>query len=88
MSEFGGGGKFPRKSISVLFDLTLIIVFCFGLFAEMPNGAMPVLEVDGKMLPETQAIQGYLAREFSEYFILHSIYPHPSQECSIIYKNK
>ncbi|XP_033643971.1 hematopoietic prostaglandin D synthase-like [Asterias rubens] len=30
----------------------------------MPNGAMPVLEVDGKMLPETRAIQGYLGREF------------------------
>ncbi|XP_033644356.1 uncharacterized protein LOC117303993 [Asterias rubens] len=36
-----------------------------ALKPKMPNGAMPVLEVDGKMLPETQAIQGYLAREFN-----------------------
>jgi len=34
---------------------------------KMPFGQMPVLEIDGKMLPQGRAINYYLAREFKLY---------------------
>ncbi|XP_048742610.2 S-crystallin SL11-like [Ostrea edulis] len=33
----------------------------------MPQGSMPVLEVDGKMIPQSRAIERFLAREFGLY---------------------
>lgn len=38
----------------------------FGLIAEAPFDALPVLEVDGVKVPQTLAILRYIARETGE----------------------
>lgn len=39
----------------------------------MPFGQMPVLEVDGKKLPQSKAIAMFLAREFSMLAPVHEM---------------
>ena len=57
--------KFDCLSIHVFVCLFIyLIVYIFDCLTGMPQEAMPVLEVDGKKIPQSRAIDRFLAREF------------------------
>ena len=60
----------------------------------MPFGKVPVLEIDGVMLPESRAIGSYLGKKFGEpFFVLNPILGirttdgRPSSRGSRIFRN-
>lgn len=61
--------KFDCFSIHV-FVCVIKYLFVLIVLTGMPQEAMPVLEVDGKKIPQSRAIDRFLAREFGSEDIL------------------
>ena len=52
-----------------LYNKTLIriyLILCFILQIATPLGNVPLLTVNGKVIPQSRAIERYLAREFGK----------------------
>lgn len=70
LTEAAWNAHKPRVTNLFSFDIGVFIIhFTYLLyihtrFTELPFNKVPVLEIDGRPLPQTKAIAAYLAREF------------------------
>lgn len=64
----------PEMKPSILIAINALNFICKiykakNDFSEMPFGQLPVLDIDGKVLPQSRAMIKYLAREYRNNFI-------------------